>query len=373
MVRERRMVRFGWMLYVLIFRERRWVMKKMWVSLLVVMISLGLVVVMGGCGGGNGDDDGEEALPKDSPEYFGDQDPAVFDTMTAMYYVMIPWQITEFVDEISLLDAEPDEVIYDSTQTIQGSIDGTLTIRERREETETSESVSSKDEMEIIFSNYLDDGTTFEGVLAGEGSAYFQEKEEATFPEMFTVDYLTLSYLAHQNYSAFYFSDATDEEERSGWATIEYYRENDGDIYPWSMDFSCDIALADYVLGTYMGAFDAQAHLAWGGSYTTYSGQATFCLEDDPAYPIDGCMDVTFDFRWLGNGDGQPVYDYPYDGTAEYSNTLGASVMFEFGSSASNPSCLLLSLDADGDGSYAGTDDWDQMEICEPWLSNNGV
>jgi len=328
-------------------------MKKIWVSVLVVMISLGLVAVMGGCGG-----DGDKGLPKSPADYLGPNEPSVIDSTTAENYFLVPWQLATLIEEIS------PSAVAESTETIEGSVSGNVTYWWREEETESDTKYYWKGEEKITFDNFVDDGSAFEGVLAGEGSAYFQEKEVVTFSsEPLSLDviaFLTYYELQHQNYSAFYFSDAGNEEERSGWMTMEFNAQNESLEEPWDRTFGADIALADYSTDSYVAALDAGASLAWDGSYTSYAGHGTVCIEGDAEFEgIEGCFDVVFDFMWNLNGEGEPVEWYPIDGTAEYS-TLDASVLFSFGSSASDPTCYMLSVDEDGDGEY----DWED-EICE--------
>jgi hypothetical protein len=271
---------------------------------------------------------------------------------------IVPWDLGELMDAISL------DAVNETTGSVEGSKSGTATWWFREEESESPTRDFAQYTVKITFDNYADDGSGFEGVLAGEGSYYSQDRMEETYTGVEVVpkgvgDALTYSELNHMNFSAFYYSDLNDEEKRSGWATRELNVEDIGGVEPWSMEFGANIALTDFDDDFYLGLLDAEANMAWDGSFTTYKGQGTVCVEGDAEYHVIGCFDIVFDIRWDVNGYGEPVEDYPLDGTMEVS-TISASAMFEFGSSASDPTCFTVSVDADNDDVYEF-----EEEICD--------
>jgi hypothetical protein len=319
----------------------------------VVMISFGIVVVMGGCGDGGGG-----GLPKSSPSYAGSNNPAIIDSTTAESFFMVPWDLGDLVNAISL------DGVAETSDTIEGTVSGTLTIYARAESTITPTKDTFKELMKYTFDNYVDDGSSFEGILIGDGVAYLEERMEVTYTGEEVIpegvgEPLTFGYLSHQNFSDFYYSDTSNEQERSGWMTRESLGEDDVYKDPWEVDFGADIAMADYEGNYYLALLDAEASMAWDGSFTTYTGQGTVCVEGEAEYDIMGCFEVDFDFRWDENSNGEPLEEFPLDGTAEYS-TVNASAMFAFGSSPSDPTCFLYSVDEDGDGDY----DFEQ-EYCD--------
>jgi len=334
-------------------------MQKFGVSLLVVLMALGLMMVMVGCGG-----DGDDGLPKSDAEYLGDNEPARIDSTTAQDFFMVPWDLTNIIEEFNFFDEASLSAVYSTSGTIYGSVGGTLTYEVREEGEETATRDYFEAEARFTFADYADDGSSFEGVLAADGSMYYYEKEVATYTGEEVVptgvgEMLTLSQLAHQNYSAFYMSDGSDESERSGWMTMEFDSGDEGLDEPWEASLGADIALADFDDNFFLGLFDSGASLAWDGSFTTYSGQGTVCVEGEAVYPVIGCFDVVFDMKWDENGYGEPVEDYPVEGFMEFS-TIEASAMFEFGYTTTSD-CPLLSVDEDGDGEY----DW-SGEYCVP-------
>ena len=145
--------------------------------------------------------------------------------------------------------------------------------------------------------------------------------------------------------------------------TMESFIENVGGYMLWNVDFGANIAMADLEDEYYLALLNAEAGLAWDGSFTTYSGQGTICVEGNAEYDVLGCCDVSFDMRWDVDGEGGPVSvedAYPIDGWTEVS-TMSASALFSYGSSPSDPTCYTLEVDADGDEVYEWSD-----EICEP-------
>ena len=321
-------------------------MRKFGICALVVMVSLGVVVLLGGCGGGSSD-----GLPKSSSSYAGSNNPAVIDSTTAAQYFELPSGLIEILGELSLFEAEPAAVLYDETDTIEGSGGGTLTIWERAEETETSTSYFAKEQLRYTFDNYVDDGEQFYGVKLGSGSAYLMDQFRVTFPEEpvepLGPEYYTWDELQHQNFSAFYFSDEVDEQERSGWMTMEF-----NEVVPlWDAQLGADISLTDYQYDFTIGLLGAEGGMSWDGDYTTYAASGTICMEGEGAPEAIGCFDFDFNFRWDQDTGGDIIPVYPVDGYMEITNTLDASVMFEFGYTTTSP-CPLVSLDADGDGVY---------------------
>ena len=334
-------------------------MKKLGILMLTALVSMGLVAVMGGCGSGGGG-----GLPKSSPSYAGSNTPAVMDTTTAANFFMVPWQMDMLLSEISLMEGSSPSAVMETSQTVNGTIDGTLTVWGSMEEVETPTRNFYKEEMKYIFDNYSDDGTTFEGVMLGEGSAYFMESMEQTYTGEESVPQgvgpaITFTELSHQNYSDFFFSDSSDEEERSGWATMEFNIQQNEVNEPWQLSLGADIAFEDIGNGYTIALLDAEADLAWDGSFTTYSGHGRLCAEGEAEYPIIGCFDMVFDMQWPENGEGAPVENFPSSGSYQVS-TIDAAVMFTYGTSVSDPTCYTISVDEDGNGVYEF-----ENEICD--------
>jgi hypothetical protein len=165
--------------------------------------------------------------------------------------------------------------------------------------------------------------------------------------------------LEHQNFSSFYYSDISDEQERSGWMTHRFHVNNDNDVYPWEQSFDANIAFHDIANDFTIGLLDGEADLVWDGSNTTYSGQGTVCIEGNAEYDITGCFDVSFNMMWPEDAEGSPIEDFPSSGTYTAS-TIDAGVMFTYGTSASNYTCYTVSVDEDGDGEYEI-----ENEFCE--------
>ena len=334
-------------------------MKKFGISLLAVLVVLGLMMVMVGCGG-----DDDKGLPKSDAEYLGENEPARIDSTTAQDFFMVPWDLTNIIEEFNFFDEASLSAVYSTSGTINGSAGGTLTYEVREEGEETATRDYFEVEAMFTFADYADDGSSFNGVLAADGSIYYYEKEVATYTGEEVVpagvgEILTLSQLAHQNYSAFYLSDEGNESERSGWMTMEFDSGDKGLGEPWEGSFKANIALADFDDDFFLALLGAGANLAWDGSVTTYSGHGTVCVEGEADYEIIGCFDVVFDMKWDENGYGEPVEDYPFEGFMEFS-TINASAMFEFGYTTTSD-CPLLSVDGDGDGVY----EWAE-EYCVP-------
>ena len=91
-------------------------MRKFWMCVLVVMISLGVVAVMGGCGGGGGGG----GLPKSTATYEGPNMPAVIDSTMALDLYDLPYYIGDFLDTINGLS------VMTTSVTIPGSESGTV-------------------------------------------------------------------------------------------------------------------------------------------------------------------------------------------------------------------------------------------------------
>ena len=326
-------------------------MKKAGILMFVVLISLGVIMVMGGCGGGS------SSLPKSSPSYAGSNLPAVIDTTTAVNFFMVPWDLKGLMEEVSL-----DEVVDSEVGTVEGSYDGTYSYWYKAEEWITDTKDSYRLRIEETFDEYWDDGTTLEGLYRADGGLYMEETGEIRYsgelsPEGLGEE-LGMSMMYHENYSALYFSDNDNEQERSGWSTVETNAEDELFIGPWDISFGADVAFFDYDDEFYLGLLGAEADMAWDGTYTTYSGQGTVCVEGEAEYEVIGCFDVAFNMKWDENGEGGPVEDYPVDGWTEVS-TMSASALFSYGTSPSDLSCVTIEVDANGDEVYEWSD-----EIC---------
>ena len=327
-------------------------MKKAGILMLVVLISLGIIVVMGGCGGG-----GSSSLPKSSPSYAGSNLPAVIDSTTVADFFMVPWDLEGVMEEVSL-----DEVVDSEEGTVYGSYNGSYTYWYKAEEWITDTKDSFRLRIEETFDDYWDDGTTLEGLYRADGGLYMEETGEIRYSGELTPEgigeELGMSMMYHQNFSDLYFSDESNEQERSGWSTVEANAEDELFIGPWDFGLGADIAFYDYDEDFFLALLDAEADLAWDGTFTTYVGEGTVCVEGNAEYPVIGCFDVAFDMTWDENGEGAPVEDYPIDGWMEVS-TLGASAMFAYGTSPSDETCVTISVDENGDEVY----DW-VAELC---------
>jgi len=266
---------------------------------------------------------------------------------------MIPWELPNAVNEI-INDVVPLEVIGEDEITLEGSESGTVHAWYKEEETIADTKDTYRFRYKEEYNNFVDDGLAWDGVLRGEGSAYFEEREEETYTGEVIAegvgDWVDYQYLEHANFAAYRESTSEYDEGYSGWATIEYSDEN-LPLTPWTLDMGADLAYRDYENDSYAGILDASAHMAWDGSFTTYVGQGTFCLEGEGDGGPEGCMDIDIDIRWDVDGEGYPVEDYPVDGTVEYT-TISSSAMFSFGTSPSDPTCFLYQADEDGNGTY---------------------
>lgn len=338
-------------------------MRKFGIYLLVVMISLGVAVVMGGCGGGGGGGGGDD-LPKSLATYNGSNTPAVIDSITAEALFELPWYLDQLFSDINGA-----AVVFTDYATADGSSSGTASYSFVVDETDTATLYDLKITEKETYDNFVDDGTAWEGVLAGEGSEYYRYEERETYTGVEVVPtgggnsvgpWVDYSELSHANFNAFRESTAVSDEGSSGWATREFSVENDDDVFPWVVNMDANIAHSDYVADGHEALLGADGMLAWDGSFTTYVGQGTYCSEYGAA--TDGCIEFDFDFRWDQEGEGAPIpveVAFPIDGTAEYS-TIDASVLFSFGSSPSDSTCFLVQVDVDGDTEYDI-----EEEICE--------
>jgi len=322
-------------------------MKKLGILLLAALISMGLVAVMGGCGGGGG---GGESLPKSSPTYSGPNNPAVIDSLVADDFFMVPWSIDQLISELDLITETGFSAVMETSETLDGTIGGTVTVWARMSTTDTATKYTYKEEMKITFMNFEDDGSTFDSVLTGDGSAYLQYKEVGTAS--------TYSELYHQNYDALSFSDAVDDQDRSGWMTLRFSAQDEPGL-PWQNAFDANIAMRDYVDDFSLALLDAEADIGWDGSFTTYSGKGTVCAEGNSVWGDIGCFDIVFDMMWAEESpDGSPIEDYPMSGSFKAS-TINAGIMYTYGTSASDYTCYKVSVDEDGDKVYEL-----EQEIC---------
>lgn len=329
-------------------------MRRFWVCVLVVLISLGVVAVMGGCGGGGGGG----GLPKSTATYEGPNNPAVIDSTTAAYFLLGPWELANPL-ELTSLDAPAE-----TTSTYQGSISGTATVWGRYEvKDDTATRFRDKLEYKLTYDNYRDEfGTTFDGVLAGEGSYYGLWTTDITYTGA-EGPWVTWNELYHDNYSDFLESGEGYKERTSGWITWDYDWFNDTGL--WNVDVEANGAHRDFVADVYDAILNVEGTLKWDGSKSTWAAHGKMCREGEAP---DGCFDFDFNIFWdyaIATVEEYPTVpqDYPAGGTAEYT-TADALAMFAFGSSPGNPSCYLVSVDEGRDGTF----ELDEEEFCGwPW------
>jgi hypothetical protein len=141
--------------------------------------------------------------------------------------------------------------------------------------------------------------------------------------------------------------------------TMHYTEQNEA-AAPWQTAFDANIAMKDILNDFTLALLDAEADMAWDGSFTTYSGKSTICAEGNSVWGNIGCFDLTFDIMWDEESlDGSPVEAIPIGGTIGVS-TMNAGAMFTFGTSASNPSCFMVAVDEDGHDVYEI-----EEEVCD--------
>jgi hypothetical protein len=348
-------------------------MKRIGVLILVILFSFGTVALMSGCLNGDGDGDGnglDDALPQSTPDYAGSSNPAVIDSSTAVDFLQLPAgfeSITEIISDLNFL------AVMETTEVIEGNISGTATFWAYMD-TLISDTLDSWRFIEsITFENFAD---TTEGTLVASGRVWFEGRYEVTYDgEEIVAEgvgaMLTSSELFHMDFDAFSYSTDTANEERSGYMTMGF---NESYVdSTWDMAYAADIAMADYA-GTpaYLGILGADSTLAWDGSTTDFTANGTICAEGNLDYPVLGCVVFSIDYFWAENTDGEMGTTFPAGGAMEISayagTALDASALFAFASSASDPTCFDLSVDANGDGDYVDKGDLDAVEVCgETW------
>jgi len=328
-------------------------MKKFEVSLLVVLLALGLMVLFSGCG-----DDGDGGLPQSSAVYEGSSDPAVLGTTESR--VLFDELYEELGDFFGMMFLDYDigtttEVEYD----YEGTEGGTVKWVQRMSMRDTPTEISQEVYVGEFFDGFADDGSTYEGVLAGDGNwEYWYEWGVTTTGEegdgMITSlamgDMLTDEELYHVNYNDYYCSGADWQESTGGFAQYNYSAEATsvlGMTYMWESEMRSNVGFNDLFNEEYL-SIDASAAMAWDGSVTTMDGGGEIC--DDGFDDYGGCFDVTFDgLTWDEDGEGGVPGEMPISGTMMIS-AAGTTIMFEYGVPEG---CLYtFSVDSDSDGEF---------------------
>jgi hypothetical protein len=363
-----------------IFKEND--MKRIGVLILVILFSFGTVALMSGCLDGDGDGDGngdvdpvDTTLPTSTPSYAGSGDAAFLDTTIALEAIALPSLLASFAE--FLMDANPLEVIWDTTDTIAGADTGFVTSWYYQYESESDTLDTYREIWELVFEDYADSAGSFYGITAADGTIWQEYREEEMYDggEVAPAGTGTLIgdyMLGHVDYDSFSFATSVENVEISGYMTMT--EENDysvGATPDWEYNYMSDIAMAAYPDTTYIGMLGADSTLAWNGSVTSWVAVGTLCLDGVGADPFGGCFDFDLDIFWAENSEGDFPTTMPPDGgmmeisSSAYGETaISASALYAFDSSPSTPGCFELSVDLNGDGDYIDKGEWDAVEFC---------
>ena len=308
-------------------------MRKLGIFTLILMVGAGMLA-MGACGGGGSDGDG---LPRSSPAYAGSSMPAMVDSTTywshdGLYGDMESW-IGDFTGGVKLGDDPPSgSDPYSGTSTVTGSISGTYVEAWSGVESWTPTTSSDVGQYKGTYSDYADSGDQPPYVLKGSGSWEHRYDQQDLYdgvegPQGIGT-LLSDSYMAHFNYAAFAESTSGTDDNYSGYLT-RTTSNGYGDDSTWSETEVANIARNNLTSGTHVGLLNYSSTEAWDGSFSTFVGSGTLCLDGEE--PFEGCLDFDIDLSWDWDISTCYICSYPDSGTMTVSPSGGTgSGVYEY-------------------------------------------